>query len=179
MALSTSSMADSTTAIAMLSAKNGQITFQAGASATNMLYDCLDHWQITKKTHFFWKRWIRYILNLEYLWITSTWKLVDDHLLCIHIIIDIIILGMISTMCHQYIHESYPQKIMWTLSIHQLRHQPMWLSGCLDHFGSLLLGLPCNDGQNEHLNFFWNSPRKKKKHKQLVKIIPNLLVVKI
>lgn len=30
----------------------------------------------------------------------------------------------------------------------------MWLSGCLDHFGSLLLGLPCNDGQNEHLNFF-------------------------
>ena len=45
----------------------------------------------------------------------------------------------------------------------------MWLSGCLDHFGSLLLGLPCNDGQNEHLIFFWNSPRKKKKTQTISK----------
>ena len=34
----------------------------------------------------------------------------------------------------------------------------MWLSCCLDHFGSLLLGLPCNDGQNEHL-FLRRTPK--------------------
>lgn len=108
-------------------------------------------------------------IYLEYLWITSTWKLADDHLLCIHII-DIIILGMISTMRHQHIHESYPRIKNHVNSLYPTKAPthvavrlpgPLWIPASRAAMQWWAKRAPEN---------VWNSPRKKK-HKHLVKKI--------